>query len=163
MQYRIFLFNPLISNVTRNTRLISKLTNCIDKISICPKLPSPKLGLHLWMSSKYLFGRDTLQHRNYPCGTHLRNRLNQKMNMILISPYFQKMNFIPLFNLQTNLFQRLINDLTEHNPTIFCRTHKMVQQYRYIVRLVYVFAFGHAYKDIVLCAAERRGTNPYCD
>ena len=149
MQYCIILFNSLIPDVTRNTRLVPKLADRIHKVTIRPKLTSPKLFLHFRVLLEYLLCRDAFQHCYYTGGAHFWNRLNQKMNMILIRTYFQKMNIITLFNLQTYVFQRFIYCLTKYYSPVLCWTNKMVQQHRYIVRFVYIFAFGHAYKDIV--------------
>ena len=149
MQYSVFLFNSLVSDVLCYTCFVSKLANCIDKISISPKLSAPKFGFHFRMLFEYFFSRDTLQHRYNTCGTILGNRLNQKMNMILVCSNFQKTNIVSLFNFQTNLLKRLINSFAEYNSSVLRWTHKMVQQNRYIVRLVNIFAFGHSYKDMV--------------
>ena len=148
MQNGVFLLNPLVSNVSRYACLISKLAYRVYKISIAPKLASPKLLFYFWMLTENLSGRYAFQHPYYFGRTFPWNRLNQKMNMILVCAYFKKMNLISLLYLQTNIFQCLINCFSEHNSTVFRRTHKMVQQYRNIMRFMYVFAFTHTYKDI---------------
>ena len=73
--------------------------------------------------------------------------------MILVSTYLQKMNLISLLDLQTTLFQRLINFLAKNNSPIFCWTHKVIQQYTDIMRFMYVLAFAHTYKDINYAAS----------
>src|ERR1035438_6765647 len=146
MQNCVFFFNPLVTNIFRNCRFISKLANRVHEISISPEFASPKLGFHFWMLFENLFGRDAFQHGDQRGWTQLWNTLNQKMDMILVSANLQKMNIIPFLNFQTHVFQSLINCFTEDHPTIFGRTNKMVQQYRYIMRFMYVFAFAHTYK-----------------
>ena len=137
MQNSIFLLQPLIVNVSRYTGLISKLADCVDKISICPKFSAPKLGLHFRMFLKYLFCCNTFQNRDNGRCTHFGNGLYQKMNVILVCP-----------NLQTYFLQSLIYCFAEYHSAIFGRTHKMIQQYRNIMRFMNVFVFAHTYKDI---------------
>ncbi len=147
MQKCVFFLNSLVTNILRYTRLISKLADCVHKISICPEFSTPKTGFHFRMPLEYLFGSDTFQH-SYDLGcTKPGNRLNQKMNMVFICTYFQKTNLISLLNFKAYSLHRLINCLTENNPTIFGWTHKMIQKYRYIMRFMYVFAFTHTYKS----------------
>jgi hypothetical protein len=148
MQNCIFFFNPLISNIFRYTYLISKLADCVDKISIRPKFSSPKFGLHFRMFLKYLFCSNTFQNRDNGRCTHFGNRLNQKMNMVLVCPDLQKVYLISLLNLQTYFLQSLIYCFAEYYSAIFGRTYKMIQQYRNIMRFMNVLAFAHTYKDI---------------
>jgi len=146
MQNGILFFKPLVTDVSRYTCLITKFAHRVNEISVRPKLPAPELLFHLRGLFENLPGPDAFQHPNYLGCALLWNRLNQKMNMVLIRPNFKKMDFISLFDLQTNLFQRLINCLIEHNSTIFGRTYEMIQQYRNIMRLMYIFAFAHTSK-----------------
>jgi len=148
MQNRVFFLKPLVSDVLCNTRLISKLADRVHKISIRPKLSSPQLFFHFWMLFEHFSGGDTLYHPNNLTGTFCRNRLNQKMNVILVCPNFKKVNLISLFNLKTNFFDCHIHCFTKHHFPVLCWTNKMIQQYRYIMRFMYVFAFAHTYKDI---------------
>ena len=148
MQNSIFFLQPLIANVSRDTRLVPKLADCVDKISICPKFPSPKFGLHFRMFLKYLFCCNTFQNRDDARCTHFWNRLYQKMNVIFICPDLQKMYFISLLNLHTYFLQSFIYCFTEDHSAIFGRTYKMIQQYRNIMRFMNVFALAHTHKDI---------------
>jgi hypothetical protein len=149
MQNCVILLKPLISDVFRYTRLISKLAYRVHEISICPKFSTPEFLLHLGMLLEYFSGRYTFYHPNNRTRAFYRYRLNQKMNMIVVCSNFKKTHFISFFNLQTNILQGLINRFAEYNSSVLRWTNKMVQQNRYIVRLVYIFAFGHSYKDIV--------------
>ena len=148
MQNSIFFLQPLIMNISRNTCLVLKLADCVDKISICPKFPSPKFGLHFRMFFKYLFCYNTFQNRDDVRCTHFGNRLNQKMNMIFVCPDLQKVYLISLLNLNADFLQCLIYCFAEYHSAIFGRTYKMIQQYRNIMRFMNVFAFAHTYKDI---------------
>src|SRR5450759_1470284 len=148
MQNYVLFLKPLVSNVYRNTCLIAKFTDCVNKISITPKFPSPNLFFHLWILSENLSGRDTFHNRYNLCRAHSRYRLYQKVDMVVVRPYLKKVNFISLFYFKTYVLQRFINLFTYHNSPIFGRTYKMIQQYRNIMRFMYVFAFAHTNKDI---------------
>ena len=154
MQNGIFFLKPLVSNIFRNTCLISKFANRIHKISICPKFSSPQIFFHLRMLLEYFSGRYTFYHPYDFAGTFSWNRLNQKMNMIFVCPNLKEVNLISLLNLKTNFFHRYIDLFTEHNSSIFGRTNKMVQQDRNIMRFMYVFATAHTHKDINYAASS---------
>jgi hypothetical protein len=128
--------------------LISKLTDCVNKISITPKFPSPKPFFHLWILSENLSGRDTFHNSYNLCRTHSRCRLYQKADMIVVRPYLKKVNFISLLYFKICVLQRFINLFTYHHSPIIGRTYKMTQQYRNIMRFMYVFAFAHIYNDL---------------
>ena len=129
MQNCVFFLKPLITNVLRNSRLISKLADRVHEITICPKFSAPKLGFHFWVLFENLFGRDTFQHGDDYSRTQLGNTLNQKMNMILVCANLQKVNLVSFLNFHANIFQRLINCFAKDNPAIFGRTNKMIQQH----------------------------------
>jgi len=147
MQDGVFFFKPLVPDVFRNTRLISKLANRVHKISISPKFSSPKFFFHFWMLSEYFSGCDTFYHPDNLTGTLCRNRLNQKMNVIFVCPNFKKVNIISLFDLKTNFFYRHINSFTKYHFPILGWTNKMIQQYTDIMRFMYVLTFAHTHKD----------------
>src|SRR5665811_2214344 len=101
---------------------------------------------------------DAFQHLDNLCRAFHRNGLEQKMNMVPVRADLKKMNFVPLFHFQTNLYQSLIHRLVKDHLAIFCRTDKMVQQYRNIVRFVYIFALTH--KQIYHLRCKQRGIKP---
>src|SRR5664279_4137828 len=105
MQNYVLFLKPLVSNVFRNTCLISKLTDCVNKIPITPKFSSPKLFFHLWILSENLSGRNTFHNRYNLCRTHSRNRLYQKVDMIIVRPYLKKVKFMSLFYFKTCVLQ----------------------------------------------------------
>ena len=162
MQNYVLLLNPQVSNVLRYTGLVSKFTHRIHKVSIRPKLSTPKLFLHLRMFLENLPGSYTFYYSvNFTC-TQSWNGLDQKVNMIFVCSNFKKVNIITLLDFQTYIFYCQINCLTYYHSSILGRTNKMIQQYRYIMRFMYVFAFTHTYKDITL-RSKLRGTNPKRD
>ena len=154
MQNGIFLLKPLVPYVFRNTRLISKLADCIHKISICPKFTSPQFLFHFRMILEYFSSYYTFYHPDNIAGTLFWNRLNQKMNMIFVRPNLKKVHFISFLNLKTNFLHRYIYRSTEYNPSILCRTNKMAQEYRNIMRFMYVPAIAHTHKDINYAASS---------
>lgn len=123
MQNGIFFLQPLITNISRYTCLVSKLADCVNKISICPKFSSPKLGLYFWVFLKCLFCCYTFQNCNYGRCTHFWNRLNQKMNMIVVCSDLQKVYLISLDYLVGNADQAVdkatlnrLNDINRLAP-----------------------------------------------
>ena len=84
---------------------------------------------YLWMKSEYLFGGDALDRLNYLARAHRWYTLYQKVNMVLVCPYFYELNFIPRRYFKTGAFQRLVNRFTEYNPAIFGRAYKVVEKY----------------------------------
>ncbi len=86
MKFLILL--ALIFNITRNHIFIAMFTNRTRKISITPKLPSPKLFFHIRTFLEDFSSRYTLYQRDYFRHTILWDTLHQKMNVIFITSYF---------------------------------------------------------------------------
>src|SRR5659263_58285 len=128
MQNNVFFLKPLVSNIFRDTRFISKFTNRIHKISICPKFTTPQFLFYFRMFLEYFSCNYTFYHPDYLARANFGNRLNQKMNMIIICPNLKKMNLVSLLNLKTGFFQSHINCFTDYNPSIFRWTNIMIQQ-----------------------------------
>ena len=146
MENSIVFRNTLVSDIFRYTGFVSELAHCVHKVSVCPKFSSPKLLFHLRMLLENLPGCQTFYSRDDLRRTLLWYTLYQKMNMVFVNPYFQKSNLVSLRYFKTDVFQALINGFVENNTTIFRRANKMIQQYRYVMRLVNVFAFAHSLK-----------------
>lgn len=149
MQNGVLLFKPLVTDVSRYTCLISKLAHRVDKIAVCPKFSAPELLYHLRVLLEYLPGCDAFQHPDEFTCTPSWDRLNQKMNMILIRSYFEKMNIVSFLDLKTHFLQRFIDCFAKNHSLILSWTNKMIQQYTYVVKHMYVFAFAHTYKDMI--------------
>ena len=146
MQYFIVFFNALISDIFRYTGFVSEFADRVHKIAIGPKFSTPQFFLHIRMLLEYLSCSQTLHCCNDLRWTHPGNTLYQKMNMIFVNPNLQKTNLVSFRYLKTDIFQTLIHCFAENNPAIFRWTDKMIQQYRYIMRPVNVFAFAHTLK-----------------
>jgi hypothetical protein len=140
MQFLILFFPSLLLHVFRNALLIAKLPNRVDEISLRPKLPAPEGLLYRRNTPEDLSGRYTLDRlNNLPRAIH-RNGLNQKMNMIHVRPYLQKPYLVTLRYLQANVTQLLIYLCRKHHAPILRWTYQMIQQNRYIMTLVNIFA-----------------------
>ena len=128
MYYFIFLFLTLSLDIFSYRIFISKLTYCIDKISIRPNLSSPQLLFYFRMFLKYFSCCYTFYNRYYLCLTQLGYRLNQKMYMISVCSYLHKSYFVTQRYFKTNCFQTHVNFFGKDNSPIFCRTYKMINQ-----------------------------------
>ena len=146
MKNFVVFLNTLISDIPGYTGFVSEFADRVHKVAIGPKFSTPKLALHIRIPLENLSCRQTFHRRNDLGRTHPGNALYQKMNMIFVNTYFQKSNLISFRYLKTDFFQTLINCFAENSSAIFRWAHKMIQQYRYIMRLVNVFAFAHKLK-----------------
>jgi hypothetical protein len=146
MKNFVVFFNALISDISGYTRFISEFADSVHKISVCPKFSTPQFLFHFRMLLENLSCCQTFHHPHYLAWTHPRYALNQKMDMIFVNSNLQKTDLISFRYFKTDVFQTLINCFTENNPTVLSWTDKMVKQYRYIMRLVNVFAFAHTLK-----------------
>ena len=105
------LYSPslaLLANVLCNRRFISEFAHRIHKVSVRPEFSSPKLPLHFWILFENLSRCDTLDGPNNLRRTQSWYRLNQKMYVILVGPYFKKSNLVPLLNFHTGIFQGVL-------------------------------------------------------
>jgi len=100
MQNSVFFLTTLITNVSCNALLVTKFADHFHKMTICPKIPTPKLFLLFWIPLKNLYGSDVLQYRDDLSCNQLRNRLNQNMNMVFVSANFKKMHCVSFLNFQ---------------------------------------------------------------
>ena len=60
------------------------------------------------------------------------------MNMVAISSYLDKSDFVPFSYLKANFLKSSIDLIGKNDSTILCRTNQMVQQYRNIMAFVYI-------------------------
>jgi len=146
MKNLVVFFNALISDISRYARLISEFADCIHKVAIGPKFPTPQFFLHFRMFLENLTCCQAFHHRNDLSWAHSRYALYQEMDVIFVNSNLQKMDLVSFRYLKTDIFQTLINCFAENHPAILCWTNKMVKQHRNIVRLVNVFAFAHTLK-----------------
>ena len=104
-------------------------SNRIDIVTFGPELTAPKLLFHLWVKFEDLFGGDTLYCLDNLAGTFRWNTLYQKVYMVFVSSNFNELNLIPLRYLKADVFQTLINFLSEHNTSVLRWANKVVEKY----------------------------------
>ena len=129
---------PLIGNISLNYLFACMLSDSIRVITAGPKRTSPKFFFYLRVQPEYLTGSYTLYNRHYPCHCQTRNTLDQKMNVIALYSYFNKMKLISLTYTQANYFQPFIYLICEDFSSIFCRKNKMIQKKCLIMTLEYM-------------------------
>jgi len=110
-----------------------------EEIALCPKLPTPQLFFDRGYPFEYFSGRYALHDFYQARRAITRNRLKQKMHMILFNPDLNKHNFVPLSNFQTYFLKNTIYLFGKYNPPVLGRTYQMIQQYRYVMMLMNIF------------------------
>ena len=124
----IFVKFALSLNIGLYRIFVTMTTDSVDIVPFGPELSAPKLILHLRVKLENLFGRDALDCF-YDLGwAHHRYTLDQKMNMVFVGPYFDKLDLISLRNLKADIFQTLINSLAKNNPSILGWANKVVEK-----------------------------------
>jgi hypothetical protein len=102
------------------------LADRTDKILIRPKFTSPQLLLHLWATLENLLRRYAFEH----C-YDLRNavpwhRLNQKMNVVFIRSYLQKLDLVSLLDPKSDSLQFLLHIFIKHYPPVLRRKYQVI-------------------------------------
>ena len=133
---QLLILISLIFYISAYHLFITMLSNGTCKISIRPKLASPQLLLYMRTASEYLSGCNAFYQGHYLCHTIGRYRLNQKMDMIPIGTYLQKLQLISLLYLQTHTFQNIIHFLINHRSPVFGGKNQVVHQHRNIMTFV---------------------------
>ena len=62
------------------------------------------------------------------------------MNMVLFNTDLNEDNFVALSNLQTHILENQIYLFGKHNPSVLGWAYQMIQQYRYVMMLMDIFA-----------------------
>ena len=137
--------------------LIGILPYCVHIVAAGPKLTAPKLSLHFGVKTEYLLGRNALHRIDYLLWRKRRNALNQKMGMVPIKTYLQKMNLITFLYSKTNPTKCLGNQIIQHITPILNRAYKMIQQQTLVMTLMDMIAHNHKNKNHATPEAEPRG------
>src|SRR5713226_9374767 len=151
---KLLINTALLLHVVSYRGLIPMLTHSTGKIPVRPKLSSPQLLLDVWTQSEDLPRRYTFDHRYQLRHAIRRHRLHQKMNVVFVYPYLQKLYLIALLYPKTNISNDLIYRFIKHCPSIFRRKHHVIQQHRYIMTLMNILAHASTLRP------KRRGINP---
>ena len=154
MPIQFLILFALLFYIVSDHVLAPMFSNRASKIPISPEFASPQFLLYLGATSEYFSSSKAFYNRYNLRHTIHRNRLHQKMDMILIRTNFQKLNLIPFLYIQTNFFQNFIHVVIKYSASIFCWKNQMVKQHRNIMALVYVFAHTHVLRR------KRRGIQP---
>ena len=133
MQLFVLTFSSLILDILTNDIFSGMFTNGRYKKTVRPELSSPKLFLNRRSLREYFSGCNTLHFCHQLCRAISWNRLDQKMNMVALGSNFQKPNLITFRYFKANVFQQLINFLSDHKPSILGHEHEMIHQQRYIM------------------------------
>jgi len=105
---QLLINTPVLLNVVSYCGLIPMFIYCAGKIPIGPKLSSPQLFLDLGTQSEDLLRRYIFDDRYQLRHAVYWYRLHQKMYVILIRTYLQKLYLVSLLYLQTNIPHDLI-------------------------------------------------------
>src|SRR3984893_4352620 len=151
---KLLINTALLLHVVSYRGLIPMLTHSTGKISVRPKLSSPQLLLDVWTQSEDLPRRYTFDHRYQLRHAICRHRLHQKMNVVFVYPYLQKLYLIALLYPKTNISNDLIYGFIKHCLSIFRRKHHVIQQHRYIMTLMNILAHASTLRP------KGRGINP---
>ena len=98
-EIKLLLRSILLLNVLLHHHLVTMSANCTDEIAIAPELPTPQLLLNFWAGLEYFSGRYTFDNLHQLLRAIQRHGLHQKMHMVPIRAYFQKLNLVALTNL----------------------------------------------------------------
>ena len=140
--------SALVLEVLLDDLFIGVLTYGIHVVAARPELAAPEHLFDLRVQTENLPRRDALYRRDYFLrGVH-RNTLYQKMDMVAVKPYFQKMNLVPLLDLKTDFLEGLRNGIAQNFSPIFDRAYKMVQKQAFVMVLVNMLAHIHKYRNI---------------
>lgn len=140
MQAFIFFFQTLFTNILSHRFFASFVSNGVCKVSLAPEFSAPQYFFYVRHFLEYLSRCYALYRLNYSERTPCWNRLHKKMNMVFVRSYFNEDHLISLPDLKAYIFYFVINFFAKYHPSIFCRTNKVVQQYRNIVPFMYIFA-----------------------
>jgi len=99
---------------------------CPHKISITPKLPSPKLPLQPRKLLKYLLRTNTLQHLYNLCRRILGRGRKKYVNMINLNPHHINLKIILLRYLSKQLLYPLPQLFRQNVFPIFWNPNKMI-------------------------------------
>jgi hypothetical protein len=140
MQLFIVLLRPLILDIPADHLFTAMPSDRADKIPFGPTLTSPQLLFDCGDTLKQLSGGQTFDNLYNLRWTVAGNGLDEEMLVILVGPYLQKDDLIPLSNFQTDLFEHPIYLGVEPHSTVLGRTHNVIDQDRNIMALMQILA-----------------------
>lgn len=143
------LCSALVLEVLLDYLLIGVLPYGIHVVAARPELAAPEHLFDLRVQTENFSRRNALYRPDYFLrGVH-RNTLYQKMDMVPVQAYFQKMNLVPLLDLKTDFLEGLRNGIAQYFSPIFDRANKMIQKQAFVMVLVDMLAHNHKYRNII--------------
>ena len=137
---QLLVLPPLVFHVLPDRVFIAVLADRACEIPIRPKLAAPQLLPHLRASLEYLARRHAFDYRHDFRHAVGGNRLHQKMNMVLVRAYLQKLQLIARLKIEADIPQDLVHMLIENRSPVFCRKNQMIQQRCYVVAFMDILA-----------------------
>ncbi len=104
------------------------------------------------MYAEYFPGGDTLDYLYDHLRRHHRYTLDEKMHMVFVSSDLNKMDFVPLLDLQTYFLKRVLHVLCKDFPSMLRGAHNVVEKKGLVV--VFKDMFTHS---SILTHNEKQG------
>ena len=139
---------------------VSMQSHGVDIVAAGPELAAPEKLLDLRMSQENLLCGDTFRDLGNLGGLHHGYGLDQKVDMVFIGSYFDKVEFIGWSEFYADFLEGCFHGPRKHLPSILCRTNQMVQETVDIVSFPYVFCHTESIPWLMLKEhprAELRG------
>ena len=122
----IFFRSTLISYIMGDGVLITMSAYSAHEVSFGPELASPQLHFHRWDPREYLSGRYTLDYSCNLSGAIPRDRLNQKMDVVLFNSYLNKNNLVTFGDFKANVPECKIDLIGKNDSSVFGWTYQMI-------------------------------------
>lgn len=139
-------FNPLILHVSGDNMFGPMTANCADIIPIWPEFPAPQRTFYPRSFFENLTCCNAFHYSNNLRCAVSGNRLNQKMDVVPVSPNLKKINLKPHLDFLASWNQNPNNLGTQYFATVFGPENQVIQQHRYVVPLVDETTFAHKVK-----------------
>jgi len=136
MQLLLNFFTALLPDILANDFFIAMTADRTDERTFGPEFATPQALFDRRDAAKDLAGRETFDHLDNFGWTIARNRLHQKMDMILVGTNLSKGHLIPLSHIQAYFFEYRVNLRVKDDPSILGRTHDVVEHWGDIMPLM---------------------------
>lgn len=128
---------PLALDVLLDGGLATIPPDGVDEGPVSPELCTPELLLELGFPEEHLPGGDALDQTNNRGRWVGRNRLDEEVDVILVGPDLEEVELVPLLELQTDVFELLVDGGgVEDHPSVLGNTDEVVEQDGDVMTLV---------------------------
>lgn len=93
----------LVFDIVGNDFLVAVRTDSREVVALRPERPAPELLFYLFVVFEYLLCGDAFDFLYHSRRQHHRYRLGEKVDMIFVSPYFEKVDLIRYRDAKTYL------------------------------------------------------------